>query len=144
MKPNLKAILVIAGIAGLLLYLLTGGGMGTPDKPVAGQIYRLTPENLRVAQRAGPLLALYTRSSEQPSKQAMLSLARRAGEHAGKAFVAHGDVELEPKLFDLINVRMFPTWIIYKNGIEVARVEGEAVPRGIEAMVAEHLPLGKP
>lgn len=142
MKSDHRIVIGIIGVGLVIVYLLTGGGMAVDSKIEPGKIMQLTTENLAMAQRAGTLLALYTKPDQVESTNEMRSLQRRAAEYKEQAVVGHGNTAEDPELVGRADLRLFPAWILYKNGIEVARVEGEAIIGNLEKMLVDNLAVG--
>ena len=139
MKSDQGIIIGIVGVGLVIAYLITGGGMAVDTKIEPGKIVQLTTENLAMAQRTGTLLALYTKRGQDESTNEMRSLQRRAVEYKEQAIVGHGDTAADPALVSRADLRLFPAWVLYKNGLEVARVEAEAITGGLDKMLAENI-----
>src|SRR4051794_27914815 len=72
-----------------------------------------------------------------PCKMMAPELERVASGNAGKFAVAKADTEVVPMLAQRFRVSALPTLVLFKNGSEVARIEGARPAAQIERFVME-------
>ena len=93
---------------------------------------------------ASPRLLFFTTARSGPGRRMESLLAQVAQRERDRLRVSVVDVDISPKLCNLLGVSEVPTLVLLAGGKPVARLEGRASAPEIERLLAEHLPAGNP
>ncbi|RMH76417.1 MAG: thiol reductase thioredoxin [Calditrichaeota bacterium] len=86
-----------------------------------------------------PVLAVFVAEWSTASKKQLADLAPLAAAHADRLKVVEIDIDDNPTIVSRYRILQAPTLLLFKNGLEVARLTGPAAPDRIEEMIAPFL-----
>ncbi len=129
----MKIILpIVLFVAGCLYWAFSGTSVPKP-----GEVFILTGDNFSTTKRTSRvMLGVYL----APNSAESLTLSRKVTVlskkiAADRAILGLGLTDKEPGLVAAARIKEFPTMVVYRNGVEVDRVEGEFAPNGLDAML---------
>ncbi|RME71854.1 MAG: thiol reductase thioredoxin [Chloroflexi bacterium] len=93
----------------------------------------------QVAKCDIPVLALFSAKWSKPSQTVAGYLSGIAADYAGRVKVVELDIDDNPTIVSRYRILQAPTLLLFKNGLEVARLTGPAAPDRIEEMIAPFL-----
>jgi thioredoxin-like negative regulator of GroEL len=89
-----------------------------------------------------PALLFFTSATSGPARRMESLLALIARRERGRLRVVPVDADASRALADALGVTEIPTLVLLRNRLALARIEGRATGRQVDAMISAHVPDG--